>query len=193
VNWYVRALLRQATLPTARLNRDYIEAVRWLLEKRQVAGQHRFFDQSYRKQEQANAHLEAWGGRLILLVLIATVGYLIAAGIAAALHAHFFEGKVEGAAPWIMVVGALFPAAAAALSAINSHGEYAQNALRYRGMASALADVRRELAEYGGRLDQDLTPGYHDIVRLAVTTTAYLLEELYQWRTILQMKNLERS
>ncbi len=183
VNWYVRALLRQASLPHARLDRDYLEAVRWLLATRQVGSQHRFFEDAHLKQEAANVHLEKLVGGLAWVLLTAIVLY---EGI------HLW-GAAKDVTPWIMVLGAFLPACAAALSAIKSNGEYAQNALRYRGMASALDGVMRELSGDRCLLASDLTLGYYRIANLAATATAYLLEEVYQWRTILQMKVLERA
>jgi hypothetical protein len=192
-NWYVRALLRQASLPAAPLDRDYLEAVRWLLETRQVASQHRFYQGAYQKQEQAEQHLEVWVGVLVWLVLITTVSYIIGHYVVERFGSCEERLAMDVASRWVMVVGALFPAGAAALSAIKSHGEYAQNALRYQGMARELRSVEGELSTYGGQLNQGLRPAYDNIARRAVSTTAYLLEEVNQWRTILQMKVLERT
>lgn len=192
-NWYVRALLRQASLPTACLDRDYVEAVRCLMETRQVASQERFFEKAQHEQHEANEHLETWVGLLVGLVLAATLLYIAGHLLVERFGTCQLQRGMDIAGKWVMVVGALFPAAAAALSAIKSHGEYAQNDLRYQGMARELKSVERELSAYGTQLDKDLLLGYNNIAKRAVTTTAYLLEEVNQWRTILQMKVLERT
>jgi hypothetical protein len=192
-NWYVRAFMRQASLPNARVDRDYLEAVRWLLERRQVGYQYEYYAQSSKHQERTDGRLDRAIGILVWTVL----GLL---GVYLGLHfyADWFGPPrlihlLDRARPWITAISATLPAIAAALSAIKNHGEYAQNTLRYRGMAVTLHDLMGELAEQRGALNGDLTRAYGVIARLAASTAGYLLEEVYQWRTILQMKELERT
>jgi hypothetical protein len=192
-NWYMRAFMRQASLPNARLDRDYLEAVRWLLETRQVAYQYEYYADAREKQERTDTHLERVVGRLVCTVFIITAAYIVLHWLADWLNLGELASGLNQLKPWTTVIGALFPAGAAALSAIRNHGEYAQNALRYRGMAVTLHGVMRELAEQRGALDGDLTRAYNKVAKLAISTTAYLLQEVYQWRTILQMKGLERT
>ncbi len=187
-NWYVRALLRQAALPNACLDRDYLEATRWVLESRQVAYQSGFYQTSREQQHSADKYLERRIGFLVWTVLVTTSGYLVCKFFIAAT-----KDFVLLAAPWIMVIGALFPACAAALTAIKSNGEYAQNAVRYHGMASTLKAAGKQLGEIRGWIDADLPRGYERLVKLATATADYLLQEVYQWRSMLQLKGIERS
>ncbi len=192
-NWYVRAFMRQAGLPNARIDRDYLEAVRWLLETRQVDYQYKYYSQACKSQETTDGRLELTIGLLVWAVLIVLFLYLASYGLAAWLSPTKWMDEVELFMPAVAAISAILPAIAAALSAIKSHGEYAQNALRYHGMAITLRELRSELAEQRGALNGDLTRAYNGIAKLGISTSAYLLQEVYQWRTILQMKELERT
>jgi hypothetical protein len=192
-NWYVRAFMRQASLPNARVDRDYLEAVRWLLETRQVSYQYEYYAHSSKKQEKTDARLDQVIGVLVRTVLVLLFVYLASHILANWLNLEKLKAALDQLKPWITAVFATLPAVSAALAAIQSHGQYAQNALRYRGMANTLEEMMRELAEQRGALNGDLARAYNAIAKLANSTTAYLLQEVYQWRTILQMKGLERT
>jgi hypothetical protein len=192
-NWYVRAFMRQASLPNARIDRDYLEAVRWLLETRQVSYQYEYYAHSSKKQEKTDARLDQMIGVLVRTVLVLLFVYLASHILANWLSLEKWKAALDYLKPWITAVSAILPAVSAALSAIKSHGQYAQNALRYRGMAVTLEEMIRELAQQRGAPNGDLARAYNSIARLASSTAAYLLQEVYQWRTILQMKGLERS
>ncbi len=192
-NWYVRAFMRQASLPNARVDRDYLEAVRWLLETRQVSYQYEYYAHSSKKQEKTDARLDKVIGVLVRTVLVLLFVYLASHILANWLNLDKLKATLDYLKPWITAVSATLPAVSAALAAIKSHGQYAQNALRYRGMAVTLQAMMRELAEQRGAPNGDLARAYNAIAKLASSTSAYLLQEVYQWRTILQMKGLERT
>jgi hypothetical protein len=186
-NWYVRAMLRQAALPHACLDRDYMAATRLVLETCQVSYQTSFYEKSREKQHAAERKLESGIGMMVWTVLVATFAFVVCKCIPA------MKSYMSVAAPWITIIGALFPAGAAALSAIKSNGEYAQNAVRYRGMAFTLRAAGKQLGEIQGWVELDLPRGYEKLVKLATATADYLLQEVYQWRSMLQLKGIERS
>jgi hypothetical protein len=144
--------------------------------------------------------------RCVVLAFVVTVLYVVAPYLTefveaiSPLHAvtqhlaafsHFLKSP---GGPVITLIGALMPAVAAALSAVGSHGEYAQIATRFQGTNSALRAAEKDLTQLlpnrrEGAVQQNLRSS--TLVGILMTATDTLVQEVLGWPAILQKKDIE--
>ena len=189
-NAYFRALTRSASFPAARLTADYLKTVQALVLKNLVVDQIEYFEDEIPFHTKSDEALERWIKGCVLIAAAVTLAYVLPP-----VHA-LMERVMEETEPQrvVPVLGALLPAAAAALGAIRNHGEYAQIAARYEGACAALGVIKSQLA---ARLP-DRRP---DVVRspmsstsltsVIMSTTNILFQEVHGWKAILQTKEIE--
>lgn len=206
VNWYLRAVLRSASFPTAQLDADYIGAVHNLTLKNLVRNQIRYFESEAGFYHRADELLEKYTNRCIFLAFLVTVAYLITPyvfllalsfNMPTEMSNALREASIKApsfAGPVATVVGALMPAIAAALSAIRSQGEYAQIAARYQGISGTLKQLEYQFVRMlpngkCNRNDQPLRSA--EVAELLLAATNSLFQEVVGWQSILRKKKIE--
>lgn len=205
-NWYLRSVLRAASFPNARLDADYIKTVHELASKNLVRNQISYFESEAAFYHRADERLDIYIKRCILLAFLVTFVYLTAPYMLS-LVLHFdmpaelsnvlwtISAKMPTvASPVATALGALMPAIAAALSAIRSHGEYAQIAARYRGTSDALQQLEFQAVHMltdrrRNRRGLPLRSG--EVAELLLAATNSLFQEVVGWQSILRKKEIE--
>jgi len=186
-NAYFRALIRNCSFPTARFTPDYLGTVHALALRNLIIDQIHFLQDEAKFQQKSDRVLERCTWALVFAAGIVTLAFFPYLWISGIQHAGD-SGRIVGA------FGALCTATAAALSAIRSHGEYAQIAARYEGTSEALQAVQTRLAARLPDCRPDYSPPRPRSAWLVSTigeATDILIREVQGWRAILQMKEIE--
>jgi len=204
-NWYLRSVLRAASFPNARLDADYVKTVQELASKNLIGDQISYFESEAAFYHRADERLEALIKRCILLAFLITFLYLTLPYLLPLLL-HLEMPKLSEivrqtlakmpirASPFATALGALMPAIAAALSAIRSHGEYAQIAARYRGTSDALQQLEYQAVQMlpdrrRNRIGHPLRSA--EVAELLLAATNSLFQEVIGWQSILRKKEIE--
>ena len=181
VAWYLDVVLRNAGFPDAVMDGAYRERVRGLLSGL-VDEQAAFFGEERNEHEETDRWLETWHERCLWGAMVATLVYLLCWGVKFWFGWETAYGYVH--APMTFCAAGL-PALAAAFYAIRQHGEYGQQQGRYLGMAAAMREHGRKLAE-----SATVASGEALAARTAEVVET-LLQEMYHWRGMLQPKQVE--
>jgi uncharacterized membrane protein YbhN (UPF0104 family) len=148
-------------------------------------------------QQKSDEALERWTKLCVFVAFAVTFAYLVYGFADYFLPPDLQMAHLLGeTAPMrvVSVVGALFTAAATALTAIRSHGEYAQIAARYEGTWEALRAIHARLAARLPDRRPDFSPPLLRSATLASIVgqaTDNLVQEVQGWRAILQHKEIE--
>jgi hypothetical protein len=189
-NAYFRAVIRNASFPTARLTPDYLKTVHMLVLRNLVVDQISYFESEVPFQRKSDKVLERWTTVCVLTALIATIGYL---WLPMTLQQQQLLGDITPGR-LVSVLGALLAAGAGALSAIRHHGEYAQIAARFDGAKEALETIKTRLAARLPDRRPDFSPPplrSAGLASIVGTATDALIQEVQGWRAILQYKEIE--
>ncbi len=216
-NWFTRAVLRQARLPSIRIDREYLDTVRDLFLNGLVRDQIAYYEKEMELHNHTDERLEYLTKWALGLGLAATLGYLAFhviykyTGLAwvpgypsIRSTAKFLFGADFGGECLSVVLrsiatalGAGLPACAAALAAIRNSGEYTQIAIRYAGQVSELSRIEREFerlsddAAKNSPLRRDPDWGSAELTTLAKKTTTVLTDEVHHWHSMLFTKEIE--
>jgi hypothetical protein len=195
-NTYFRALIRNSSLPNACFTPDYLKTVHALALQNLVVDQISYLREEALFQHKSDEVLERWIKTCVLIAGVVTFAYLLAVlarqFLPTPLGMEPLSGETAGHV--VAVFAALLTSAAAALSAMRNHGEYAQIAARFEGASGGLEGIRSKLAARlpNRRLDPPPRPlrsaSLASIVRAA---TDILIQEVQGWRAILQKKEIE--
>ena len=184
MGWYARSLERSLGLPTARVDRDYLERsladIRSLLE-----GQIRFHDSTAKRSEKIEHRLHQaeyclFGATLVccLLHIVGWMGYLHLRG------------------PLLTFFCGFFPVLGASLAGITNQGEFRRLAQQSRSMSDRL---QVELEELKG-LSDSLAQTAHkpeqwsaDIANAATVSARIMVNEVLGWRVIFQDRPLKTT
>lgn len=200
------AVIRAAGLPGLRLDREYLQAARDLVRNGLIRAQLAYCQAETALQQRADHLLERWIRGTFTIALTATLGYLAVKAALAAFasvagaewHERLFEGGAEDM--WhrismvVSLIGIGMPGIAAALASIRSHGDFAQLAIRYAGVASALTDAEQlleRLCPSGAGEDSSCTS--RNIAAVALHVVSLLGHEATSWSAIIQTKEIEPS
>jgi hypothetical protein len=189
-NTYFRAVIRNASFPEAHLTADYLKTVHALTLQNLVDDQICYFEAEAPFQHKSNEILERWTKICVSVALVATLAYLC-------LPLEWEKVQLLGDATpskIVTVLGAILTTAAAALSAIRNHGEYAQIAARFEGTCQSLRAIKDQLAARLPDRRPDFSPPTLRSASLASivgAATDVLVQEVQGWRAILQTKEIE--
>lgn len=185
--WYARGVERSLGLPTAVVNKEYLqECLGDLLS--QLEGQVRFHKTTFERNERIEHRLHLIEVLLLVATLLCCLQHL-AQGI---WHHH-----------WPQLPGYLltffcgtFPAFGAALAGINNQGEFRRIARRSKSMYERLSrqiDAVHELkSQLGSGVAAD-TQLSADIVALSTQTARTMVNEVLDWRVIFQDRPLKTA
>ncbi|HEU4589137.1 MAG TPA: DUF4231 domain-containing protein [Gemmatimonadales bacterium] len=143
VQWLNRALVREAGMASARLDRDYLEHVRQRLLHQVVEPQARYHAQSAHTYHILNERLHWLATGCFLLSFL---GCLLDLGLYAHLPASLASFWQGGSHIGLTVSAVFFPTFGAALAGIQSQGEFHRIARRSEAMVERLREIARRLA-----------------------------------------------
>jgi hypothetical protein len=192
-NTYFRAVTRNSSFPTACFTADYLKTVHALALQNLVVDQISYLQEEALFQHKSDEFLELWTKIFVLIAGGVTFVYLLASYLMAALASKFLP-TLSSAENTVAVFGALLTTAAAALSAIRSHGEYAQIAGRFEGASGGLQVIQGTLfASLPNRRPDFSPPALRSasLASLVRAATDILIQEVQGWRAILQKKEIE--
>jgi len=190
---YLRAVLRNASFPGVSFTEDYRSAAHNLILTNVVKDQIDYYSKEAEANHRSEETLEHAGKWLIATAAGTTALYLISYHLLATLFPVLEDHEVHHlVSVCITVTGVLLTALATGLSAIRTHGEYAEIAARYRSTATALRKIEQELDHTRPDHGKGTKPATSAILTQIVrTTTDVLLHEVQGWSAILRKKNIE--
>jgi len=182
-DWFLRSVVREAGITSAKADPTYLRAVRSLIQEGVVKKQQAYYQKKAHENRDIDHQLERSSETLLLVTLAVTLVYLI-------MQAVFYYGGVAAdcvqsvAFQIATIVGAGFPACAAVVASIRAHGEHLQFATRYEGMRDMLSGIQEDLES------QELSlAGLAEFWSLVSQAE---LGEVQDWRVLLHTKPLER-
>lgn len=189
-NAYFRALIRNSSFPTAHFTPDYLKTVHTLTLRNLVVDQIGYLEGEAKFQQKSDDVLECWTWTFVAAAGVVTVAFFLYLAISGFQDAGSIRdwGRIVGS------LGALCTATAAALSAIRSHGEYAQIAARYEGTWEALQSIQSRLAaRLSDRHADYSSPRLRSawLASIVGEATDILIREVQGWQAILQKKEIE--
>jgi hypothetical protein len=189
-NAYFRAVIRNGSFPTARFTPDYLKTVQALALQNLIVDQISYLKGEAPFHQRSDETLERYVKSCVFVALAATFAYLF---LPAHLRMQHLLGEVTPG-EIVAVFGALLTMTAAALSAIRSHGEYAQIAARFQGARESLQAIQSQLAARLPNRRPDFSPPplrSASLYSITGEATDILIQEVQGWRAILQKKEIE--
>ncbi len=189
IQWYLRAVLRQAHLPTGKLDqKNMLEAGKLILAGK-IDRQLAYYEKAEEANRRTHHRLEAVAMIALALTLITAIAYLCA---------HYLEESFHVPATPLRLIataaGIFCPALAATLAAIRAQGEFVQLETRYKGMKRRLSELRKAfqtILEEGSAKPMPLLSWR--LARHTKEAAGWMLEEVSQWRSLLQTKEIEHG
>jgi hypothetical protein len=185
MGWYVRAVERDLTLPSVRVDRGYIgEALDHLF--RVLASQSTFHDRNGQRCERIHDRLHLSGNVLIVSTLLACGAHIVL-GLP-------YLPQIDWASPMLTFFAAFLPALGAALAGIANQGEFRRIARRSMAMKEQLDRFLREAAVVRGRLHSGaIAPAqsFDEAAALSADAARLLINEVLDWRVVVLDRPLQ--
>jgi hypothetical protein len=166
VNWHFRAIVREAGMVGATIDREYLSVYRDFLSDQEITGQINYHKRNSLRFHRIHGTLHIIGMVLFGLTFLAA-------------SAHFFWDSDV-----LTLCSAVFPAFGAAFYGIRTQGEFEQIAKRSEAMSAHLENLRNELEK------ADFVPSYKFLGRIAENTAEVMSSETLDWRIVFQSKRL---
>lgn len=186
VYWQFRALVREAGLPTARIDGEWLRAYAGFLaqEKRgRLAKQADYHHHTALRHERLCRLLH--GTTLLLFVVV--IGFCSWHVFEALFAMNESRGAHQaGLANWPVLIATVFPAFGAALHGILTQGDYERIARRSEAMHHRLEGICEELRRQAGASP----PNAAEIARLAREAAEVMLAETLDWRVLYRIRPL---
>jgi hypothetical protein len=183
--WYVRAVERDLTLPSVRVDRGYIgEAIDDLF--RVLASQSTFHDRNGQRCERIHDRLHLSGNVLIVSTLLACGAHIV--------FGLPYLPQIDGASPMLTFFAAFLPALGAALAGIANQGEFRRIARRSMAMKEQLDRFLREAAVVRERLHNEaIAPAqrFDEAAALSADAARLLINEVLDWRVVVLDRPLQ--
>jgi hypothetical protein len=176
-NWYFRALVRQAGLINARLNRSYLTEYCKLLSAA-IKGQAEYHRENYRSLERVHRNLH-FATQLIFGLAVVSC-FLHVGALLNCLPEIFSSDSCERLFKFCAIV---LPALGAAVGAIHHTGEFERLALRSQSLAGRLEKLEEEVATATAELQK--------LSQIASDFSVIMMSELVDWRFVFLDKNLD--
>lgn len=178
--WYVRAIERDAGLPTARLDVGTVRA-RLAAIAGTIAEQKAYHHGVVRRRHGLEARFHAAGVGLLALTLVACTAHLAISAAPAGWPAWSVGGLV--------FLAGFLPAASASLAGISHQGEYRRVAKRSAAMRARFEELEQAGAALRARIEHlpgaAVVPGIAaDAADLAKRTAHLMVTEVLDWRVV---------
>jgi len=170
LNWHFRAIVRQAGLINARVNEEFLVAIGSFLLK-EIEGQIEFHERNRQKYERVTHILHRAGLVLFFLTLIGCI-----------IHLSYHEIVLSR---WLTFGAAVLPALGSALVGILYQGEYERLIKRSEAMAGQLKNIVTSIDAAGQ------APSYEDISGTAYLAANTMVNEVLDWRIMVQARPLQ--
>lgn len=182
IAWYLRTILRQAHLPSARLDQLALSTAGELILHGQIGRQLDYYHKQSHRAHLANHQLETKARRALWLTLVTAICYFVSNALAR----NAFVTKVLHDAA--LATGLFGPAFAAAIAAIRAQGEFVQLETRYKGVHDHLLTLRHELTTMLG--SGDALNG-RSLAQVSYKAASAMLDEVSHWRSLLHTNEPE--
>lgn len=166
VNWHFRAIVREAGMVGAAIDRQYLASYRDFLTKQELTGQIGYHQRNSPRFRRINHTLHIIGMGLFALTFVTTFMHL------------FYHTD------WLTLCSAFFPALGAAIYGIRTQGEFEQIAKRSDAMSAHLENLRNELER------PDFVLSFRHLGGIAESTAEVMSSETLDWRIVFQSKRL---
>jgi len=189
IDRYLRAVLRQARLPSGRLEQPIVMEAGHLILSGMIDRQVDYYGAAIDVNRRANERLEVIAMVSLVLTLVTAALYLFV---------HYYaeqawHWRVDPFRQVALGAGIFFPALAATLAAIRTQSEFLQLATRFRGMHAHLQVLRDRLARTLDEAAARAVPLLSaQIARYAMEAARSMLDEVSQWRSLLFTHEIER-
>lgn len=178
--WYVRAVERALGLPTAVVDKTYLDSSLNHLHQL-VEGQVSFHEASHKRSHQIEKRLHRFGIALLLLTL-AACGLHLLPNLSHAMHVP------DWLPPVLTFCCGFFPALGAAMAGILNQGEFRRIAMRSESMREQLLLLGEEIDAIRHRVNTAAEPAQEQFsvqaAELASDVTRLLLNEVLDWRVV---------
>jgi hypothetical protein len=179
--WQLRAVAREAGIPSASCTLDYAAICLLNLRKTigdELQGQAFFHRVTTRRYQRISTSLHR-GTTMLLWLTIACIALNFGFQLSRATIEH--SGVPLNL---LLFAAAGFPALSAALANINNQGEFARLAKRAHAMSDAFGDFRKQIRQKLTRLRSDNPPSMAEITELASEMASSMVEEVADWRIV---------
>ena len=186
---YLRAVMRKASVPAARLDQASLAAAAQLILTGLIGRQLRYYETAIEEYRRADERLERIAVGALGLTFLTAALYLFV---------HYFAERAWhwpiGAFRQIALgAGIFFPAMAATLAAIRTQSEFVQLATRYKGMCAHLLALRQRLgATLAAAQAGEVRVQSARIALDAQEAIGAMLDEVSHWRGLLYTHEIER-
>lgn len=203
---YLKAILRASSFPSIKMTANYLKVVQELVLQNLIGNQINYYEREIPFQHKSSTIL---GKHIYVLVTVSFLLTTLYFGLTYLLGQAQSSGPAGTAVtetgvhrtlvsflPIVAFIGALLPAIANALSAVRSHGEYAQIAFRYMGSVSDLKALHRAMLlrmQSHGRHEPIKSPRSAAITRQVEAAANIMMQEVLGWGAVHQTKSIDPS
>ena len=183
--WHVRAIAREAGLPTAKATPAYVDDC--LVDLADITsgaanGQQRFHQANGARAARINHRLHAATVGLFILTILG-IGLHLAPALAGDALGDV-GAWIDRASTWLVMASAVLPALGAALAGINNHGEFARMAKRSHALADGFRQFTRQIAGAREQLGRGEVVPLAEVIPLASTVAQTMVDEVVDWRVV---------
>ncbi len=167
VNWYFRAVLREAGLINMKIDSNYLAAYRNILKEGEIKGQKDFHFNNQHRYHRICHRLHCTGTTLFMITFIAAFSHL------------FYHGAYSH---WLTVISAVCPAFGAAFVGILFQGEFERLEQRSQAMYNKLEQLYK--------VDDGMEEYFRSLQELALDTADCMLTEVLDWHHMFMVRRL---
>jgi hypothetical protein len=175
-NWHFRALVREAGMPSAVLDAEYLKKYRRILEKA-IHGQVKYHRDNHFAFHRIHHRLHLMAQRLFVVAAVACFLHVPGSWFKSLFgqYEHLFES-------FLVFCAIVLPAFGGSISAISHEGEFYKLELRSKALRDRLDKLSSELA--------DVPSTSRELGRIARAFSDLSLTELVDWRFVFLGKEL---
>ncbi|MCC7348200.1 MAG: hypothetical protein IT538_12455, partial [Variibacter sp.] len=174
--WYAQAARRELSVPDARIDAAYIQAVTQATVKHEVEPQLAYHRANHRRLHHVHHGLDHFGERLFYLTALLCIVWIVAFGIYE-LHLPYTGWIKTALKPTLTFLSAVLPAIGAALAGIRAQGDF-------QAAAKQSLATERELEEISERLRHGHAGSYREACILQLWVADTMASDLGRWRSL---------
>lgn len=167
VNWYFRAVVREAGLMAIKIDTQYLNSYRSIIKEAEIKGQAIFHENNCKRYQRICHRLHNTGTALFTITFVAALSHL------------FYHGEYSH---WLTVISAVFPALGAAFVGILFQGEFKRLEQRSKAMFNKLEELYST--------ENDVLVSYSKSKELAIETADCMLTEALDWHHMFKPRHL---
>ncbi|MGE5403540.1 MAG: hypothetical protein ACM3PP_01235 [Candidatus Saccharibacteria bacterium] len=179
VNWMFRAVVREAGMVDARIDRSYLEAYRTFLIKSELVPQYEFHEINEPICNRIDRRMSA----LSMFFFILGLGAFALRAIGGYIPSVTTIDLAKEIDTYAKICAIIFPTLGAAFAGIRSQGEFPRLAMRSRGMKVKIQRTIEKL------LDTEI-PNYNALSQVSGQIAMVMVQEVSDWHLLIKAKPL---